>query len=319
VSMLIVSGTGTGVGKTVVTAAVAALARERGAAVAVVKPAQTGTERHWVGGAGGVSGAAGGLDGGSGAAGGLDGGSGAAGGLDGGSWVGGAGGGLDGGSWVGGAGGGLDGGSWAGGDLAEVRRLAGVTDLHELARYPDPLSPEAAARASGRPALRLDEVARQVAKLAAERDLVLVEGVGGLLVRFADDGWTLADLARALAAPVLVVTAAGLGTLNHTALTLEVLAGRGLRLAGGLVVGCWPAEPDLAARSNVTDLETLSGRPLGGAVPAGAPARAGTPGRAGTTTRAGFAEVARHALGPEYGGRFDAADFRQEFGATARP
>jgi dethiobiotin synthetase len=244
---LIISGTGTAVGKTVVTAAVAALARERGAAVAVVKPAQTGTERHWGGGGNDT------------------------------------------------------------GDLAEVQRLAGVTDLHELAHYPYALSPEAAARVSGQPALRLDDVARQVAKLAGERDLVLVEGAGGLLARFADDGWTIADLARVLAAPVLLVTVAGIGTLNHTALTLEVAAGRGLRLAGGLVVGCWPSQPNLAARCNVADLETVSGRPLGGAVPAGAPGRAD------------FAEIALHALGPEYGGRFDAADFRREFGeATVR-
>jgi dethiobiotin synthetase len=233
-SVLVVSGTGTGVGKTVVTAAVAALAAGRGAAVAVVKPAQTGV------------------------------------------------------------------GPAEDGDLAEVRRLSGVADLHELSRFPDPLSPEAAARVSGRPAPRLDEVARHVAKLAAERDLVLVEGAGGLLVRYADDGWTLAELCRVLAAPVLLVTAAGLGTLNHTALTLEVLANRGLRLAGGVVLGSWPAAPDLAARCNVADLEAVSGRPLGGALPAGAP------------TRVDFAGVARHTLGPEYGGRFDAADFRRE-------
>jgi dethiobiotin synthetase len=231
VSLLIVTGTGTGVGKTVVTAAVASLAAERGARVAVVKPAQTGVDTD------------------------------------------------------------------APGDLAEIHRLSGVDDLHELARYRDPLSPEAAARRSGAPALRLDAVARYVDRLAAERDLVLLEGAGGLLVRFADDGWTLADLARLLAAEVLVVVAAGLGTLNGTALTLEVLAGRGLRLAG-LVLGCWPAEPDLACRSNVADLEQLAGRPLGGALPAGAPGRPD------------FRSVARHGLAPAYGGTFDAVDFR---------
>ena len=52
---------------------------------------------------------------------------------------------------------------------------------------------------------------------------MLVEGAGGLLVRFDDDGGTLADVAAQLAAPVLVVAAAGLGTLNHTALTVEAL------------------------------------------------------------------------------------------------
>ena len=56
-------------------------------------------------------------------------------------------------------------------------------------------------------------------------------------MRFDDDGGTLADLAAQLAAPVLVVAAAGLGTLNHTALTLEALRRRGLTCAG-VVIGC---------------------------------------------------------------------------------
>jgi dethiobiotin synthetase len=236
-SVLIVTGTGTGVGKTVVTAAVAALAADRGAKVAVVKPVQTGLP------------------------------------------------------------------AGEPGDLAEVRRLSTVDDTHELARYADPLSPEAAARTGGSTVdgLRLDAVARAVAGLAGSRDLVLVEGAGGLLVRYADDGWTLADLARTLGAPLLLVVAAGLGTLNHTALTLEVMAGRGLRLAGGVVIGGWPAEPDLASRCNVRDLQAVSGRPLGGALAFGAPAAAD------------FTAVARHTLGPEYGGRFDAADFAREW------
>jgi dethiobiotin synthetase len=232
VSVLIVTGTGTGVGKTVVTAALASLARDRGARVAVVKPAQTGVRPGQPG------------------------------------------------------------------DLDEVRRLSEVDDLHELARYPDPLSPEAAARRAGTPPLELGTVARRAGQLAADRDLVLVEGAGGLLVRHADDGWTIADLARTLHAEVLVVTAADLGTLNATALTLEVLAGRGLRLSG-LVIGCWPAEPDLACRSNVRDLERLAGRPLAGAMPAGAP------------FRPDFLGTARHGLAPALGGRFDAGDFRR--------
>jgi dethiobiotin synthetase len=238
VSALIVTGTGTAVGKTVTVAALACLARDRAARVAVVKPAQTGVAPGEPG------------------------------------------------------------------DLDEVRRLSGVDDLHELARYPDPLSPEAAARRAGTPPLELGSVARRIDELAADRDLVLVEGAGGLLVRFADDGWTVADLARALRAEVLVVTAAGLGTLNATALTLEVMAGRGLLLSG-LVVGCWPAKPDLACRSNVTDLERLAGRPLAGALSAGAP------------SRPDFLGAARHGLAPTLGGRFDAADFRRAAAAPA--
>ncbi|ORT50783.1 dethiobiotin synthase, partial [Frankia sp. KB5] len=159
---LVVTGTGTGVGKTVVTAAIGALAHDRHHAVAVVKPAQTGV------------------------------------------------------------------GPGELGDVDLVRDLTGITDVHELARYPDPLAPATAARRSGHRAVDLDELAARIGTLADSRDLVLVEGAGGLLVRYDAGGATLADLARVLRAPVLVVTAAGLGTLNDTALTLEALAHRGL-------------------------------------------------------------------------------------------
>jgi dethiobiotin synthetase len=112
------------------------------------------------------------------------------------------------------------------------------------------------------------QVAEAAAELAGTHDLVLVEGAGGLLVRFSA-GETLADVAAALDAPVLVVAAAGLGTLNHTALTTEVLVARGLRPAG-VVIGSWPAEPDLAARCNLADLPAVTGVPLLGRLPAGA-------------------------------------------------
>jgi len=202
VSILIVSGTGTGVGKTIVTAALAALAAERGERVAVVKPAQTGIPAGFAAGS--------------------------------------------------------PAGSPAESDLDTVRRLSGVTDLHELARFPDPLSPEAAARTAGLPPLDLTVAARHIANLAATRQQVIVEGAGGLLVRYDPAGGTIADLARMLDAPVLVVTQAGLGTLNHTALTLEAMSARGIALAA-VVIGSWPADPGLAERSNLADLATLAG------------------------------------------------------------
>ncbi|MEU6876395.1 dethiobiotin synthase [Streptomyces sp. NPDC046751] len=201
-TVLVVTGTGTEIGKTVVTAAVAAARADRG--VAVLKPAQTGLAPGEPG------------------------------------------------------------------DAAEVARLAGghVTAV-ELARFPDPLAPATAARRAGLPPVRPYEIAEAAQKLATEHDLVLIEGAGGLLVRFDDEGSTLADAARLLAAPVLVVTPAGLGTLNTTALTSEALRARGLECLG-VVVGSMPAEPDLAARCNLVDLPVAAGAPLLGAVPAGA-------------------------------------------------
>jgi dethiobiotin synthetase len=197
VRVLIVTGTDTGVGKTVVCAGLAAVARARGERVAVVKPAQTGV------------------------------------------------------------------GPGEPGDLEEVRRLAGVEDLHELVRYPAALAP-----ASAGPGIAPADVARRVRELA-DRDLVLVEGSGGLLVRLDRDGGTLADVAALLDAPALVVARAGLGTLNHTALTTEALRARGLRCAG-IVIGAWPERPGLAERLNLDDLEPYAGAPLVGRMPAGA-------------------------------------------------
>jgi dethiobiotin synthetase len=176
------------------------------------------------------------------------------------------------------------------GDVAEVVRLAPGTTGRELARYPDPLAPATAARRAGLPPVTPQAAADAARALAADHDLVLVEGAGGLLVRMTDDT-TLADVAVLLAAPVLVVAAAGLGTLNATALTVEALQRRGLTCRG-VVVGAWPAQPDLAARCNLADLPATSGVPLLGAVPTGAAA----------LDPARFAAVARHSLGPELGG-----------------
>ncbi|KQX94519.1 dethiobiotin synthase [Streptomyces clavifer] len=223
-TILVVSGTGTEIGKTVVTAAVAAACSGR--RVAVLKPAQTGLAPGEQG------------------------------------------------------------------DVAEVVRLAGgrVTAV-ELARFPEPLAPETAARRSGLPPVRPYEIADAAQKLATEHDLVLVEGAGGLLVRFDEQGSTLADAARLMAAPVLVVALAGLGTLNATALTAEALRARGLACPG-VVVGSMPAEPDLAARCNLEDLPVAAGAPLLGVVPAGA----------GSLSPADFRARAAAWLAPELGG-----------------
>ena len=225
--VLVVSGTGTEVGKTVVTAAVAALAASGGCRVAVVKPAQTGEPPGPTG------------------------------------------------------------------DLEVVRRLSGVAQTHELARFPDPLSPEAAARAAGMPPLNLAAASVFIKQLGADADLVLVEGAGGLLVRYDPAGGTIADLAAMLDAPVLVVTAPGLGTLNHTALTLEALSTRRL-VPAGVVIGAWPAEPGPAERANLTDLAVIAGQPLAGALPAGA----------ARLNRADFLAAARAGLAPALGGTF---------------
>ena len=141
-------------------------------------------------------------------------------------------------------------------DAATVARLAGIP-THTLARFPEPLAPATSARRAGMQPVTPSDVAEFVRELDAET--VIIEGAGGLLVAFDDEGGTLADVAELLDAPVVVVARAGLGTLNHTALTLEALHTRGLRCEG-IVIGSWPREPDLAAQTNLHDLGPLLGR-----------------------------------------------------------
>ncbi|MEV4760105.1 dethiobiotin synthase [Micromonospora sp. NPDC049559] len=186
---MLVTGTDTDVGKTIVTAAITAAAQAAGLRVCVIKPGQTGT---------------------------------------------------------------ADGAS----DIDTVTRLAAPANTRTLASYPDPLAPLAAARVAGLEPLELYTAVDAVREEAEKHDLVLVEGAGGLLVpmglRPSGEPWTVADLAVSLGAPAVVVSRAGLGTLNHTALTLEALERRAV--PAGVVLGAWPAEPELVHWANLTEL-----------------------------------------------------------------
>jgi dethiobiotin synthetase len=187
------------------------------------------------------------------------------------------------------------------GDLAEITRLAGPLTTRELGRFPEPLAPATAARRAGRSPVRPSAAAAAAVELDRSHDLVIVEGAGGLLVRFDDDGGTLADVAWAIGAPVLIVCSPGLGTLNATALTAETLRRRGITCAG-IVVGAWPAEPDLAARCNLEDLPVVASAPLVGVLPDGA----------ASLSPADFLATARRWLAPALGGDFDAGEFAAE-------
>lgn len=201
-----VTGTDTGVGKTVATAALVVAAREAGLSPYVVKPAQTGVSGDEPG------------------------------------------------------------------DLDTVRALAGDVPGHEGIRLPDPLAPDTAGRLAGIDLPGLAEQ-RDAIVAAATEHLVLVEGAGGVLVNLGRH-WTLLDLAASVAyagVPVqfVVVARAGLGTLNHTALTVQAIQHRELAV-GGVVIGSWPAEPDLAMQQNLLDLPMLTGLPILGRIPEGA-------------------------------------------------
>jgi len=153
-------------------------------------------------------------------------------------------------------------------DAREVHRLTGA-EVQEWTTLEEPLAPDTAARRQGVEIPTVAAYAERILALPAEA--VVVEGAGGLLVRLDAEGGTLLDLAALLSAAtdveVVVVVAAGLGTLNHTELTVDALHRRGLTVRG-LVVGAWPDSPGLAELCNLDDLQRVA--PLLAVLPAGA-------------------------------------------------
>ncbi len=190
---LLVTGTDTGVGKTYVTAALAAACSASGRRVAVLKAAQTGDD--------------------------------------------------DDAAWI----------------AARVPGIAVRTAL----RYEAPVAPVVAARLEGAPEPSLEPIVAAARELRASADGILVEGSGGLLVPISRRE-TFAEVALALDLPLLIVARPGLGTLNHTALTVEVARARGIAVAGVVVCGT-NTDPDVAERTNLDELRRIA--PLLGTLP----------------------------------------------------
>lgn len=197
--ILFIAGTDTGVGKTVVTAGLAAAGIRAGLAVAVIKPVQSGTD--------------------------------------------------------------------AGpGDHEVVARLvSGLTPLPPalacVYSFPLPASPHLAAETAG---VTIDRKRIRTAVKAASRrpglDLLLIEGIGGLMVPLRRD-YLQIELIAKIGVPVVLVARAGLGTLNHTLLSAEALRARKIRLAG-LVLNRFPAKPGPVEADNLRYLREALGLPV---------------------------------------------------------
>jgi dethiobiotin synthetase len=142
-------------------------------------------------------------------------------------------------------------------DHALLRRASGSSQSdEEIApyRYGPPASPHLAAELAGE---EIDpKRLRQTARAAAEgADAIVCEGVGGLLVPLSPS-YLVRDLAADLGYPLLVVASPGLGTINHTLLTLESARAAGLEVAA-IVLTPWPDEPTEIERSNRETIAAL--------------------------------------------------------------
>jgi len=200
-----ISGTDTGVGKTVVTAGLAGFYRQLGMRVGVMKPIESGCKR-------------------------------------------------------------LEDGLHPE-DALFLKKMSSSPDALDLIvpyRLEPPLTPSVAAEMEG-VEIDLEAIKRIYQQLERNYDLMLVEGVGGVMAPLYKRS-TSVDLVRLLGIPVIVVARNTLGTINHTLLTVEHARQRGLTLVGIIVNNC-DADPDVSSETNPEVIKQLSGLPLLGVIP----------------------------------------------------
>lgn len=203
---LFITGTDTGVGKTVVTAALAIVLRRRGVNVGVMKPVATGCVRRREG--------------------------------------------------------------LVSEDAEFLAEAADAPEpLHEICplRLAEPLAPTVAAARAGL-TLDLALVMEAWRRLRAAHDVMLVEGIGGLLCPVTPKA-SAADLAKWLGLPVLIVARAALGTINHVALTVEAARARKIEIAGIVLNRYDRDSEDVAQMTNPDEIQRVTDVPVLGLVP----------------------------------------------------
>ena len=241
-----ITGTDTGVGKTAVTAALAALLGGKGLLTGVIKPFQTGTELE-----------------------------------------------------------GLSDAEFIYGFLGRDCVLSEVSPC----RLRAPLSPYRAAEIEGIK-IPLDDIIEHTRDYISRNDVTLIEGAGGLCVPVTES-YMMADLAVDLEAPVVIVARPGLGTLNHTSLSLEYARQRGARVLG-VVINGFPEPVDIASATNPAVLRDVFSVNILGVLPhfPGLDVEAGS-----------FSELRRageNCFSPIFGGKFSADAFLEELSETTR-
>lgn len=154
--------------------------------------------------------------------------------------------------------------------LAVAAKSGDPADIVVPYVFAPPVAPLVAARAAGR-VIAVERIADAFERILAKHDFVLVEGAGGLAVPLAEFGvgdrpFDYADLALMLDLPLLVVARAHLGTLNHTALTLQYARQRGVAVAGVVVNGLDPSLDDPSVPENPSLIEEMEAVPVLGVI-----------------------------------------------------
>ncbi len=149
------------------------------------------------------------------------------------------------------------------GDTAILARAAGASEPdHELNPffYQTAASPLMASRARGEPPVNIEKTIQSLERLAARHDFVVVEGIGGIMVPLTESEH-VADFAKRIGLPVLIVSQPIIGTLNHTLLTVMACQKFGLDVKG-IIVNKMPKKPSIIEQKTPQVIEELSGIPV---------------------------------------------------------
>ncbi len=129
--------------------------------------------------------------------------------------------------------------------------------------FKEPVAPLVAERLENKK-ISLEKIKKQFKELKSKYEYLIVEGAGGVLVpitKINDRIYTYLDLIKEFDIPVLIVSRAGLGTINHTALTVKVLIENDIKV-NGIVMNFFSKNPDIAEKTNPKIIEEMTGIPV---------------------------------------------------------
>ncbi|OGW37182.1 MAG: dethiobiotin synthase [Nitrospirae bacterium GWC2_56_14] len=152
-------------------------------------------------------------------------------------------------------------------DAEALIRAAAVRDPLSLVnpyRFQAPVAPSVAAQIE-RKTINPGKILRSFKTLSQRHRFMIVEGAGGIMVPLAQ-GYLFLDLAEALGLPVLIVARPGLGTINHTLLTIDALRSRRMMIAGIVINDGQGGQQGLAEATSPAVIEELSGVPIIGTI-----------------------------------------------------
>jgi dethiobiotin synthetase len=149
--------------------------------------------------------------------------------------------------------------------LSKIADTDESLDLITPVRFENPLAPMPASEREGIP-VDMGKIVSAFAKLSYKYNVLIVEGVGGILVPITKD-YSMLDMAKDFGLPVIVVTRPGLGMINHTLLTVNYALKEGLPVAGIIINYHQPAEGTIAEQTNPKVLATICPVPVLGIFP----------------------------------------------------